>query len=44
MKDAVKASKPLDPTMELIGIFPDEPPKQTIHIAVQLPDDAGEWY
>ncbi|KAK7437614.1 hypothetical protein VKT23_018513 [Stygiomarasmius scandens] len=37
VEDAVKASKPLDPTMELLEIFPNEPPKKTIHIAVKQP-------
>ncbi|KAK7437572.1 hypothetical protein VKT23_018470 [Stygiomarasmius scandens] len=42
VEDAVKASKPLDPTMELHEIFPDEPPEKTIHIAVELPASQGQ--
>jgi len=39
VEDAVKASKPLDPTMELLEIFPNELPKETIHIAAKLPGE-----
>ncbi|KAK7447717.1 hypothetical protein VKT23_013973 [Stygiomarasmius scandens] len=44
VEDAAEGIKPLNPTMELTEIFPDEPPEETIHIAVKLPDDAGEWF
>ncbi|THV07168.1 hypothetical protein K435DRAFT_742812 [Dendrothele bispora CBS 962.96] len=41
VKDAIDhRSEPLDPTTEIIEIFPNNPPKKTIHIAVKLPDDA----
>jgi len=41
VEDAVKASKPLHPIMKLLKIFPNEPPEETIHIAVKLP---GEFF
>ena len=44
VKDAVEGIEPLDPTKKLFKLFPDEPPEETIHIAVKLPDDAGESF
>ncbi|THU77854.1 hypothetical protein K435DRAFT_604164, partial [Dendrothele bispora CBS 962.96] len=41
VKDEVKFEKPLKSTRKLSKIFPDEPPEETIHIVVKLPDDAG---
>ncbi|KAK7461510.1 hypothetical protein VKT23_008684 [Stygiomarasmius scandens] len=40
LKNAVDGIEPLDPTTEIIEIFPDEPPEETIHIAVKLQNEA----
>ncbi|THU97186.1 hypothetical protein K435DRAFT_857810 [Dendrothele bispora CBS 962.96] len=40
VEDKVERIDPLDPTTEIIEIFPDDPPKKTVHIAVKLPDVA----
>ncbi|THU88472.1 hypothetical protein K435DRAFT_312355 [Dendrothele bispora CBS 962.96] len=40
VKDAVEVAEPLDPTTDIIEIFPDDSPKKIIHIAVRLPHDA----
>ncbi|THU78542.1 hypothetical protein K435DRAFT_52860 [Dendrothele bispora CBS 962.96] len=34
VEDVIEVAEPLDPTTEIIEIFPDDPPKKTIHIAV----------
>ena len=44
LEDAVKASKPLRSTKKLSKLFSDEPPEETVHIAVKLPDDARESF
>ncbi|KAK7435425.1 hypothetical protein VKT23_019686 [Stygiomarasmius scandens] len=45
VRDAIDGIfEPLDPTTEIIEIFPDEPPEETVHIAAKLPDDAREYF
>ncbi|KAK7455294.1 hypothetical protein VKT23_011167 [Stygiomarasmius scandens] len=43
VKDAIDNIEPLDPTTKLAKIFFDEPPEETVHIAVKLPDDADNF-
>ncbi|THU84552.1 hypothetical protein K435DRAFT_783701 [Dendrothele bispora CBS 962.96] len=42
MKGEVERQEHLDPTEKLSQVFPNELPEKTIHIAVKLPDGAGE--